>query len=166
MLAPGGPWSLSGMFDQTAVESGNNLLVYTSEPLSQPMHVFGAPRVMVYASTSAPCADLTAKLIRVTAHQAEFCCIGIARSAYLFGDQYQADQVHRWEFSLEPTSYVFAEGDRVRLEIAASAFPLYDRNPSTRIKPSEMSPWNWQRSTHMIYHDADHRSALHLPVVS
>jgi len=166
VLAPGGPWSLSGMFDQTAVESGNNLLVYTSEPLSQPMHVFGAPRVMVYASTSAPCADLTAKLIRVTAHQAEFCCIGIARSAYLFGDQYQADQVHRWEFSLEPTSYVFAEGDRVRLEIAASAFPLYDRNPSTRIKPSEMSPWNWQRSTHMIYHDADHRSALHLPVVS
>ena len=97
---------------------------------------------------------------------ADFICIGIARSTYLFGDQYQADQIYRWEFNLEPTSYVFAEGDRVRLEIAASAFPLYDRNPSSNIKPSEMSQWNWQRSTHMIYHDADHRSALHLPVVS
>jgi uncharacterized protein len=166
VLAPGGTLALSGMFDQTALESGNNVLVYTSDPLIQPMHVFGAPRIVAYASTSAPCADLTAKLIRVTAHGAEFCCIGIARSTHLFGDRYQADQVNRWEFNLEPTSYVFAKGDRVRLEIAASAFPLYDRNPSTNIKPSEMSQWNWKRSTHMIYHDADHRSALHLPVVS
>jgi len=166
VLAPGGPLALSGMFDQTALESGNNVLVYTSDPLTQTMNVFGAPRIVAYASTSAACADVTAKLIRVTADRAEFCCIGIARSTYLFGDQYQPDQVHRWEFNLEPTSYVFAKGDRVRLEIAASAFPLYDRNPSTNIKPSEMSPWNWARSTHMIYHDADHRSALHLPVVS
>jgi hypothetical protein len=166
VLAPGGPLALSGMFDQTALESGNNLLVYTSEPLAVPMHVFGAPRIVAYASTSAACADLTAKLVRVTADRAEFCCIGIARSAYLFGDQYQADRVHRWEFNLEPTSYVFSAGDRIRLEIAASAFPLYDRNPSTRIKPSEMSQHNWQRSTHIIRHDAEHRSALHLPVVS
>ncbi len=148
------------------MESGNNLLVYTSDPLIQPLHVFGSPRIVAYASTSAACADLTAKLIRVTADRAEFCCIGIARSTYLFGDQYQADEICRWEFDLEPTSYVFAKGDRFRLEIAASAFPLYDRNPSTRIKPSEMSQWNWQRSTHMIHHAADHRSALHLPVVS
>jgi uncharacterized protein len=165
VLAPGGPLALSGMFDQTALESGNNLLVYTSEPLAVPTHVFGAPRIVAYASTSAACADL-AKLVRVTADRAEFCCIGIARSSYLFGDQYQADRVHRWEFNLEPTSYVFAAGDRIRLEIAASAFPLYDRNSSTHIKPSEMSQHNWQRSTHMIHHDAEHRSALHLPVVS
>jgi len=166
VLAPGGPLALSGMFDQSALESGNDLLVYTSEPLAEPLHVFGAPRIIVYASTSASCADLTAKLIRVTSHRAEFCCIGIARSTHLFGDQYQADQIHHWEFHLESTSYVFATGDRVRLEIAASAFPLYDRNPSTTMKPSEMSPWSWQRSTHMIYHDAEHQSALHLPVVS
>lgn len=166
VLAPGGPLALSGMFDQSALESGNNLLVYTSEPLGQPLHIFGAPRIIVYASTSAACADLTAKLIRVTAQRAEFCCIGVARSTYLFDGQYHSDQIHRWEFNLEPTSYVFAPGDRVRLEIAASAFPLYDRNPSTTIKPSAMSPWNWERSTHMIYHDAEHQSALHLPVAS
>jgi putative CocE/NonD family hydrolase len=166
VLAPGGSLALSGMFDQGVLESGNNLLIYTSEPLAEPLHIFGAPRIIVYASTSASCADLTAKLIRVTAQRAEFCCIGIARSTYLFGTNYQADQVHCWEFHLEPTSYAFAAGDRVRLEIAASAFPLYDRNPSTTMRPSEMSPWNWQRSTHMIYHDAEYQSALHLPVAS
>jgi predicted acyl esterase len=130
------------------------------------MHIFGAPRVVIYASTSASHADLTAKLIRVTSTRAEFCCIGIARSTFLFAEQYQPDQVHRWEFTLEPTSYVFAEGDRVRLEIAGSAFPLYDRNPSNQTKPSAMSQWNWQRSTHIVYHDAERMSALHLPVVA
>lgn len=166
VLAPGGPLALSGMFDQTALESGNNLLVYTSEPLSHPMHIFGAPRVVVYASTSANSADLTAKLVRLTAERAEFCCIGIARSTYLFDDLYKPDHVYRWEFNLEPTSYVFSPGDRIRLEIAGSAFPLYDRNPSNKTRPSEMSQWNWQRSTHIVHHDAEHRSALHLPVVA
>lgn len=165
VLSPGGAMALSGMFDQSALESANNLLVYTSAPIEEAMHVFGAPRVVIYASTSASCADLTAKLVRVTADRAEFCCIGIARSSYLFAE-YQADRIFRWEFALEPTSYTFAKGDRVRLEIAGGAFPLYDRNPSNSTKPSEMSQWNWQRSTHMIYHD-DHRgSALYLPVIA
>lgn len=166
VLAPGGPLALNGMFDQSALESGNNLLVYTSEPLPAAMHVFGSPHIVVYASTSANSADLTAKLVRVTAGRAEFCCIGIARSTYLFGEQYKPDHVHCWEFTLEPTSYVFSAGDSVRLEIAGGAFPLYDRNPSNETKPSEMSQWNWQRSTHIVHHDAKHRSALHLPVIA
>jgi predicted acyl esterase len=78
--------------------------------------------------------------------------------------EYKADAIHRWEFALEPTSTVFAPGERVRLEIAGGAFPLYDRNPSNATRPSEMSPWNWGRSTHMVYHDAEHASALMLPV--
>ena len=34
--APGGPSAQSGQFDQAALELGNNLLVYTSEPLPAP----------------------------------------------------------------------------------------------------------------------------------
>jgi putative CocE/NonD family hydrolase len=166
VLSPGGALAFSGQFDQAALESGNNILVYTSDPLRQALHVYGAPRVVIFAATSAVCADLTAKLVRVTSDRAEFCCVGIARSTYLFADDYAADQIHRWEFTLESTSYLFAEGDRVRLEIAGGAFPLYDRNPSNHTKPSEMSQWNWQRSTHFIYHDADHASALYLPVIA
>ena len=36
-----------------------------------------------------------------------------------------------WEFTLEPIAFMLAPGERLRLEIASSAFPLYDRNPST-----------------------------------
>jgi len=166
VAAPGGPQSMSGVFDQSTLELGNNLLVYTSEPLAEDLHVYGAPRVILYAATSASSADLTAKLVRVTAAgRAEFCCIGIARSSYLFGSHYKADEVQRWEFRLEPTSTVFAAGERIRLEIAGCAFPLYDRNPSNSVKPSQMTQWNWQRSTHRIFHDAARPSLLRLPLI-
>jgi putative CocE/NonD family hydrolase len=165
VAAPGGPLALSGIFDQNVLELGNNSLVYTSGALLKSMHVFGAPRVVVYAITSAACADLTAKLVRMSGERAEFICIGIARSTCLFGEKYAADEMHRWEFAMEPTSCVFAAGERVRLEIAGGAFPLYDRNSSNETKPSKMSQWNWGRSTHMIFHDAQRASALHLPVV-
>jgi putative CocE/NonD family hydrolase len=166
VLSPGAQGT-SGPTDQAALEMSNNLLVYTSDELKEPMHVFGAPTVVLYAATSAANADLVAKLMRVLPNgRAEFCCIGIARTTYLFAESYAKDTVHRWEFSLEPTSTVFAKGERVRLEVAGGAFPLYDRNPSNATKPSLMSPWNWERSTHMIFHDADRPSSVELPVVT
>jgi putative CocE/NonD family hydrolase len=165
VMSPGGAMGVAGPTDQAALEMGNNVLVYTGEALGEALHVFGAPRVVLYASTSASHVDLTAKLVRVMASgRAEFVCIGIARSTFLFGDEYRADAVQRWEFALEPTSTVFAAGERVRLEVAGGAFPLYDRNPSTSVKPSAMTEWNWGRSTHMVFHDAERPSVLELPV--
>jgi hypothetical protein len=164
--APGGPQALSGPFDQTALEMGNNLLVYTSEPVVRETEIFGHPRIKLYAATSAPCADFTAKLVRVTqAGCAEFLSIGIARSTWLFGSEnYAADRIHAWEFALEPVSFVLAPGERLRLEIASSAFPLYDRNPSTAIPPQDADNWNWARSTQQIVHSIDFRSAVYLPI--
>jgi putative CocE/NonD family hydrolase len=165
VMSPGGAMGVAGPTDQAALEMGNNVLVYTGEVLREAAHVLGAPRVVLYASTSAGHADLTAKLVRVLpSGRAEFVCIGIARSTHLFGDAYEVDAVQRWEFVLEPTSTVFAEGERVRLELAGGAFPLYDRNPSTSVKPSLMTEWNWGRSTHMVFHDAERPSVLELPV--
>ena len=164
--APGGPQALSGPFDQAALEMGNNLLVYTSDPVTQHMEVFGQPRIKLFASTSAPHADFTAKLVRVTpAGRAEFLSIGIARSSWLFRDwRYTPDEIHPWEFALESIAFVLMPGDCLRLEIASSAFPLYDRNPSTDVPPQRADHWNWARSTQHILHTAAHPSALLLPV--
>jgi len=166
VLAPGGAAALSGSFNQAAMELGNNLLVYTMPALTAPLHVFGSPQLTLYAVTSAAYADFTAKLVRVRPNgQADFVCIGIARSSYLFRDSgYTAGTIHCWRIELEPTSCVFAPGEAIRLEIAGSAFPLYDRNPSTPVEPWLMDSWNWQRSTHMVLHDADHPSTLELPL--
>lgn len=164
--APGGTQALSGLFDQAALEMGNNLLVYTSAPAVRATEIFGQPRIVLYAATSAAHADFTAKIVRVTQNgRAEFISIGIARSSWLFRDAgYAADQVNAWKFTLEPTSFVLAGGERLRLEIASSAFPLYDRNPSTGVQPQNADNWNWGRSTQQVLHSAAHPSALYLPV--
>jgi putative CocE/NonD family hydrolase len=167
VVAPGGIVSASGCWNQAPMEQGNNVLVYSTAALEQAVHVFGAPKVSVHVSTSAPFADVVAKLVCVRPNgDADFVCIGIARSSALFGRDYAADAVHRWEFEMEPTSWVFAAGERIRIEIAGGSFPLYDRNPGTEVRPSEASVWNWRRSTHSVHHDAERVSAVHLPLVS
>ena len=166
VLAPGGPAAPPGQFDQSTLEMGNNLLVYTSEALALPLRVFGIPRVSLYASTSASPTDFTAKLVRVrTNGAAEFICIGIARSPWLFAKSgFSADKVHHWQFDLEPTSCLFSAGDRIRLEIASSAFPLYDRSPGTAVPSCRATAWDWKRSTQIVFHTAARPSALYLPV--
>jgi len=166
VLAPGGPAAPSGQFDQSTLELGNNLLVYTTEPLAQPLSIFGTPRVSLYCATSAAQADFTAKLVRVRpGGAAEFICIGIARSSWLFAKTgYAADTVHLWEFDLEPTSCRFAPGERIRLELAGSAFPLYDRNPGSGVPSCRATSWDWRRSTQIVYHTTARPSALYLPV--
>jgi putative CocE/NonD family hydrolase len=145
---------------------GNNVLVYTSEPALRETEFFGHPRIKLYAATKATHSDFTAKIVRVTkTARAEFLTIGIARSTWLFGkERYTPNQIHKWEFALEPISFVLAPGERLRLEIASSAFPLYDRNPSTAVPPQEADNWNWARSTQQIVHSADYPSAIYLPV--
>jgi putative CocE/NonD family hydrolase len=166
VFAPGGPLAMSGPHDQAEMELGNNLLVYTGEPLLEKLHVFGHPRITLYTATSAPSADFTAKLVRVLQNgRAEFVSIGVARSSFLFGEHYEADAVQRWDFDLDPTSCVFFPGERVRLEIASSAFPLFERNSSTDVPASQASHWNWRRSTQQILHTAEFKSVLRLPVI-
>jgi putative CocE/NonD family hydrolase len=166
VLAPGGVNAMSGPFDQSALEMGNNVLVYTSEPAKQEAEILGQARVMLYAATSAAHADFTAKLVRVAVNgRAEFVAIGIARSSWLFRERgYEADTVQAWEIALEPTAFVLAAGERLRLEIASSAFPLYDRTPSTGVAPQDADSWSWGRSTQQVSHSAAHPSALYLPV--
>ena len=167
VIAPGGTASASGCFNQAAMEQGNNLLVYTCGSLDKPLHVFGTPRVSLWVATSATSADVVVKLVCVRANgDADFVLIGIARSSFLFGESFETDSPNLWEFELEPTSWIFAAGERLRIEIAGGSFPLFDKNPGTNVKPSEATSWNWKRSTHFVYHDAERCSAIHLPIAA
>jgi hypothetical protein len=167
VVGPGGKFSLSGSRNQAEMELGNNLLVYTAEPSTERLQLFGHPWVTLYAATSAAHADLTAKLVRVLPDgRAMLVSMGVARSSWLFREEaYEADKVQCWRFTLDPVSCVLKPGERLRLEVAGCAFPLYDRNPSTDTPAAEAAPWNWSRSTHQIVHTGAHPSALHLPVV-
>jgi putative CocE/NonD family hydrolase len=163
---PGGLPGLSGPHDQAEMELGNNVLVYTAEALDKDWRVFGHPRLTLFAATSAAHADFTAKLVRVLPDgRAQFLAMGVARSGWLFRDGgYAADAVQRWELTLDPVSFVLFSGERLRLEIASSAFPLCDRNPSTNVAARDAGPWTWARSTQQVAHTAEFPSVLRLPL--
>jgi uncharacterized protein len=165
VLAPGGPVAASGPFDQAGLELGNNLLVYTTKPLEEPVLLFGKPKVALHCATTAEHSDFTAKLVRVLpSGAAEFLCLGIARSSWLFRESsYQANAVFLWEFELDPTACLLNSGDRIRLEVASGAFPLFDRNPGSDVPACQATSWDWRRSTQFVFHDPQRPSAVYLP---
>ncbi|HTH47092.1 MAG TPA: CocE/NonD family hydrolase [Candidatus Limnocylindria bacterium] len=166
VLAPGN--GAPGQFNQARAELLNNLLVYTGPELGGRLHVCGAPRVVLFAQTSAAQTDLVAKLVRVTRDgRALNVCLGIARSDFLFPDRsHEPDTPQRWEFALEPTSCVFLPGERLRLEVSSSAFPLYDRHPNWATPPAFATSWDWRQARTQILHDATHASVLELPLLN
>jgi putative CocE/NonD family hydrolase len=165
VVAPGGS-APNGPFDQSRHEMGNNVLVYTTKPLQERVLAFGHPRIALYCTTSIAHSDFTATLVRVHPNgAAEFLCIGVARSDWLFrNSSYRANEVKLWSFDLEPTACLFDIGDAIRLEIASSAFPLYDKNPGSDVPASRATSWDWKRSTQVIFHDRERPATLRLPV--
>jgi predicted acyl esterase len=55
-------------------------------------------------------------------------------------------------------------GHRIGLEISSSAFPKYDRNLNTGAPLGVTS--EMQAAEQRIYHDAEHLSAVVLPIIS
>jgi hypothetical protein len=58
---------------------------------------------------------------------------------------------------------VFVKGHALRLEISSSNFPRFDRNLNTG--EVQASAKKYVPATNTVYHDAEHPSALTLPIV-
>ncbi len=167
VMAPGGPLALQGCFNQARLEQGNNVLVYTSAPMTRRVHVCGTPRAVVHVQSSVGDCDMVVKLVRVQADgRAWNFSVGGARSSWLFGaGGHRADVVNEWVFDLEPTSCVLGVGERLRVEVASSAFPLFDRNPGSGVPARLAGPRDWRRARQQVLHTSSRRSRVELPVL-
>jgi putative CocE/NonD family hydrolase len=88
---------------------------------------------------------------------------GILRRQYAASaDPATADPVPI-EISLWPTSMVFRQGHRIRLEVASSNFPRYDRNPNTGAPIATATVTAVARQA--VHHGPDALSRIVLPVV-
>jgi uncharacterized protein len=166
VLSPG-PNGYPGPFNQARAEQLNNGLVYTSAPLSLPLTVAGAPKVILFSTSSRSQADMVVKLLKVVPDGRSYpVSVGIARSSWMFpSGTHQADTLLRWEFALEPTCCTFAPGERLRLDVSGSAFPLYDRNPGSDVPPQLATPSDWRHNLRQLAHTGSHSSQLVLPLL-
>jgi putative CocE/NonD family hydrolase len=158
----------AGIWDQRAVERRTDVLVYTSAPLTEPLEVTGPVKVVLWASSSAPDTDFTAKLVDVTpGGQARNVCEGILRTRYR--DSHAEPRLlepgvpARMEIDLLVTSTLFPAGHQLRLEIAGANFPRFDRNPNTG-EPAGAAT-SLCPALQTVYHDTDHPTHILLPVI-
>jgi uncharacterized protein len=110
--------------------------VYSTPPLEHDVEVTGPLTVTLWAATSAPDTDFTAKLVDVCTHGcARNLTDGIIRARYRDSRStpslVEPGRVYRYTIDLWATSNVFKAGHRIRVEISSSNFPRFDRNPNT-----------------------------------
>ncbi|MGA0601354.1 CocE/NonD family hydrolase [Caulobacter sp. KR2-114] len=157
-----------GQFDQSAIEQRPDILVFSSAPLAQPLEVTGPVTVILYARSTAPDTDFTAKLVDVFPDgTAVNLSNGIQRASFRDSLSHPTPivpgQVYRYRINVWPTSNLFAAGHRIRLEISSSDFPQFAPNPNTGEPFGATSTQAVAVQT--ILHDIDHPSAVILPVI-
>lgn len=158
-----------GPRDQRAVENRDDVLVYSIGPLASDLEVTGPVTATLFVKSSAVDTDFTAKLVDVAPDGfAKDLTEGILRMRYRDSQEranfMNPGQIYEISIDMWGTSNVFLRGHSLRLEIASSNFPRFDRNLNTgeEIKFAR----HFVSATNTIIHDSQHPSALVLPVMS
>jgi putative CocE/NonD family hydrolase len=144
--------------DLSAVAARPDVLVYTTEPLAADVEITGPVSVELWASTSAPSTDFTAKLIEVFPDgSAMHRCQGIVRVGGQGGD------VQLQGIDLAGTSGVVKAGHRLRLDVSSSEYPTFELNPNTGSRITHDAAIS--TATQHVFHDARRPSRVILPII-
>jgi putative CocE/NonD family hydrolase len=168
------------MDDQRHAASRTDVLVYATEPLTEPLRVAGEPYARLFASTSGSDSDWVVKLIDVWPDEypndPKMGGYQQMISADIFRGRYREDfakpkpltpnEPLAYRIRLPQVSHTFLPGHRIMLQIQSSWFPLYDRNPQSFV-PNIMfaPPESYVKATQRIWRAARQASAIELPVI-
>ena len=158
----------TGSFDQRPVESRQDVLVYTSEPLPEDLEVTGGIDIVLFVSSDARDTDFTVKLLDLqpdgtawnldeTIKRARYRA-GFDREVFM-----ESGEVYELRFAPLMTSNVFRAGHRIRLEVSSSNYPRFARNLNT-------GGWNPDETDYVVanngvHHGPERQSYIRLTTV-
>lgn len=127
----------SGIQDQSTLEMRDDVLVYTSAPLTKDLPVVGQAKVKFWAKSSARDTDFTAKFVDV--HPSGFAqniLDRVVRARFRGGSKsapvlMQPGTAYEFEIDLGYAGSLVKAGHRVRLDISSSKFPHVPANRNT-----------------------------------
>jgi putative CocE/NonD family hydrolase len=164
----GGPNLLipAGSYDQCEIEQRDDVLVFSSEPLTRSLEVTGPIHAYLLVATSAADTDFTAKLTDVYPDGRSMLLVdGICRLSLRDRldqpDKVTPGKTYRIDIDLWSTSYVFCRGHRIRLAISSSNSPRFEPH-SNRLAGDEGPPIV---ATQTLMVGGEQASCLQLPVV-
>lgn len=163
-LAPMGPR------DQRAVEARPDVLVYTGPVLERDLEIVGPVDVVLYAAATSDDTDFAVKLVDVhPCGRAINLVDGILRASHretgVPPSPIEPDRVYRYAFRVGHTAALFKAGHRVRLEVAGTNFPQYERTLNHFRVDRHGGYRDARTATVRLFHDADRPSHVVLPVV-
>jgi uncharacterized protein len=158
----------AGPMDQRPIEGRRDVLIYTSDFLTEEVEATGPVKVVLYASSDAVDTDFVAKLVDVHPDGTSYnMAEGILRARYRDSlakpTPLTPGQVYRIEIDLVGTSIAFLKGHRIRVHVTSSHFPQFDRNPNTGAAFGTTDKVRVAQQT--VYHDAERPSHILLPVI-
>ena len=157
-----------GAFDQQAMETRHDILVYTTEPLKEGVEMTGFIESTLYISSDAKDTDFTIKLIDVYPDgRAYNLDETIQRVRYREGYEkmvfMEKDKVYKLELSQMATSNYFEKGHSIRVEISSSNFPRFARNLNTGGNNYDESVGVMAHNK--VHHSEQYPSQVRLPIM-
>jgi putative CocE/NonD family hydrolase len=179
--SPDSGWGEWLVDDQRHAASRTDVLVYQTEPLTEPVRLAGQPVAKLFASTSGTDSDWVVKIIDVWPTEVpENPKLGGYQqmlSADIFRGRYRTDYAKpqplapneplAYTIPLPQANHTFLPGHRIMVQIQSSWFPLYDRNPQSFV-PNIMyaKPDAYVKATQRIWRTPGTASAIELPVLA
>ena len=157
-----------GSFDQSQMELRNDILVYTSDALTEGVEITGFIESTLFVSSTGPDTDVTIKLIDVYPDgKAYNLDETIQRLRYREGYDKQVfmenNKVYKVDLTPMVTSNYFAPGHKIRIEVSSSNFPRFERNMNTG--GNNYSESKGIVVENKIHHSKQYPSVIKLPIV-
>ncbi len=166
--------------DARGLEMRDDILVYTSEPLTEPLAIAGRPRAVIYGSSDCPDTDWIAGLSDVDPngcslplsrdedHQEMPTQGGRIRARFREGLDREVfmtpGEVYAFTIEMRDVAHVFKAGHRIRLVVNSWDFPAMARNLNT--DESIADGTTISVATNRVHHSGQHLSHVVLPVVA
>jgi hypothetical protein len=172
--------------DQRFAASRPDVLVYSTEPLSEDLTISGPITAELHVSTTGTDADWVVKLIDVYPDKAPDprnnpanirmggyqrlvrgeIMRGKFRNSFEKPELFVPGKVAKVVFELPDVQHAFLKGHRIMCQVQSSWFPLFDRNPQTFCNIRDADEKDFQKATHRVYRSQKYPSHITVRMVS
>jgi len=160
-----------------------DVLVYTSDPLTEDVTIAGPVRPTLFVSTSGTDSDWIVKLIDVYPDSAQTQPLtstipggfeqlvrgdvmrGKFRNSYVHPEPFVPGKVTKVAFGMNDVLHTFQKGHRIMVQIQSTWFPLVDINPQTFVDIYNAKPADFRSATERVYRSRSDPSNLEFEVI-
>ncbi|NPD88158.1 MAG: CocE/NonD family hydrolase [Asgard group archaeon] len=126
----------AGTWDQQSVETRDDVLVFSTPALTEPLTIAGQITTTLYIESNCTDTDFTVKLTDVYPDGRSMLITDTIirarnRLGYTDWNFLNKSDVYELTIPLDSTAYLFNEGHSLRIDISSSNFPRFETNPNT-----------------------------------